>query len=321
MPIKNILKLFRSKLLSPIVLRLEEMVERSEEQQRRNLDALERRLELIQISLGRIELRQLANNSQNNLQSYEFQVFSQWGEDGIIQFLISNIEIEIEKRIFVEFGVENYRQANTRFLLINNNWSGLVIDGSEENISQIKSDPIYWNYNLKAICSFITRENINDLLQENGLSGEIGVLSIDIDGNDYWVWDAISVIQPTIVVVEYNYRFGRDAVVTIPYDSNFQRSKAHFSMIYFGASLRALCKLGVQKGYTFIGCCSNGANAFFVRRDKLPAHLEEANPKDAFFSGQFCEVRNEDSIQVKMYPQDEVELLNSLELPLIDLLE
>lgn len=311
MSIKNILSLFRSKFLASIIIRLE--------QQRRKSDALERRLELIQVSLGRIESRQLANNIQNNLQSYEFQVFSQWGEDGIIQFLISNIEIE--KQLFVEFGVEDYRQANTRFLLINKNWSGLVIDGSEENISQIKSDPIYWNYNLKAICSFITRENINSLLQDNGLSGEIGVLSIDIDGNDYWIWDAVSVVQPIIVVVEYNYRFGCDASVTIPYDSDFQRSKTHFSMIYFGASLRALCKLGNHKGYAFIGCCSNGVNAFFVRRDRLPPYIKEANPKDAFFSGQFCETRNENGIQVKTCPQDEVKLLNSLELPLIDLLD
>lgn len=314
--IRTAFSLVRSKFLFPITHEVGRINKLSQNQL---LTKLETRLENIQLALGRIESRQVCNQSSSQIKDYEFQVFSQWGEDGIIDYLTS--EVSIERKIFVEFGVEDYKQANTRFLLVNKNWSGLIIDGSEENISQIKADPVYWNYNLKAICSFVTRENINDLLQKNGLSGEIGVLSIDIDGNDYWVWDAISVIQPTVVVVEYNYRFGCDAAVTIPYDSDFQRSKAHFSMIYFGASLKALCKLGNQKGYAFIGCCSNGANAFFVRRDKLPRHIEEANPKYAFFSGQFCELRNEDGIQVKTNPHDEVELLNGLELPLVNLLE
>jgi hypothetical protein len=314
--IRAAFSLARNRFLFPITHEVGRINKLSQNQL---LTKLEARLEKIQLSLGRIESRQFYNRNFSQINDYEFQVFSQWGEDGIINYLTS--EVNIERKIFVEFGVEDYKQANTRFLLANKNWSGLVIDGSENNISQIKSDPIYWNYNLKAVCSFVTRENINDLLQKNGLSGEIGVLSIDIDGNDYWVWDAISVIQPTIVVVEYNYRFGCDATVTIPYNSDFQRSKAHFSMIYFGASLMALCKLGDKKGYTFIGCCSNGANAFFVRREKLPQHIEEANPKDAFVSGQFCEVRNEDGMQVKTHPQDEVELLNSLELPLVDLSE
>jgi hypothetical protein len=318
MLIKNTLNVLRAKLLSPITARLEQ-IEKSQQSNIGNIDNLKRRLELIQLSLGRIEHRQLLENNSSDLQSHEFQVFSQWGEDGIVQFLISNIEIE--KKIFVEFGVEDYKQANTRFLLINNNWSGLVIDGSEENVSRIKSDYVYWNYNLKAVTSFVTKENINSLLKENGLSGEIGLLSIDIDGNDYWVWDSIDVINPTIVVVEYNYRFGHDAVTTIPYDANFERSKTHFSMIYFGASLRALCRLGDQKGYAFVGCCGNGVNSFFVRRDKLPPHIKETKPEDAFVLGNFCEARDENGTQIKLSPQDEIELLNSLGLPLIDLLK
>ncbi len=96
----------------------------------------------IRESLGRIESRQQYNNDSRDLQSYEFRVFSQWGEDGIIQFLIKNIKIE--SHVFVEFGVQDYVESNTRFLLINNNWSGLVIDGNEKDILKIKKDPIYW---------------------------------------------------------------------------------------------------------------------------------------------------------------------------------
>ncbi|MFM6343717.1 MAG: hypothetical protein ACKPFK_01030, partial [Dolichospermum sp.] len=106
----------------------------------------------------------------------EFRAFSQWGEDGIIQFLIRNVPIN--RKIFVEFGVQNYTESNTRFLLINNNWSGLVIDGGSEEIYYIKNDPIYWQYNLKAVNSFITKDNINQIISDNGIQGEIGLLSV-----------------------------------------------------------------------------------------------------------------------------------------------
>ncbi|MFM6025585.1 MAG: hypothetical protein ACKPER_22095, partial [Dolichospermum sp.] len=133
--------------------------------------------------------RQIDGFTKNSIFDNEFRAFSQWGEAGIIQFLIRNVHIS--RKIFVEFGVQNYTESNTRFLLINNNWSGLVIDGGLEEITYIKNDPIYWQYNLKAINSFITKDNINQILSDNGIQGEIGLLSVDIDGNDYWVWQAI----------------------------------------------------------------------------------------------------------------------------------
>ncbi|KYC39548.1 NADH dehydrogenase [Scytonema hofmannii PCC 7110] len=280
---------------------------------------IEDRLELIQRALGRIELRQLRHNTSDNLLDYEYQVFSQWGEDGIIQFLINNVEIE--NKIFVEFGVEDYLQANTRFLLVNNNWAGLVIDGSDAHISRIKSAHFYWNYNLKAIKSFVTKDNINNLLLEQGIAGEIGLLSIDIDGNDYWVWEAINVIHPVIVIVEYNYRLGSQAAVTIPYSEDFDRAKTHHSMIYFGASLKALCLLAKRKGYVFVGCCSNGVNAFFIRADKKPSSVREMTPEEGYKSGQFCETRNQSGEQIKTSPKDEVLLLTSLNLPLVNVEE
>ena len=130
---------------------------------------------------------------------------------------------------------------------MNNNWSGLVIDGDPANVSIIKSDPIYWRHNLKADCAFVTKDNINELLKRNGISGDVGLLSVDVDGNDYWVWKEIDAISPRIVVIEYNSRFGADRAVTVPYDASFVRRRAHHSMIYFGASLRALVNLGKKK--------------------------------------------------------------------------
>jgi hypothetical protein len=256
----------------------------------RQLSSLETRMQSVQEALGRIEERQLRGTPTDQLQSKEFRVFSQWGEDGIIQHLVS--QLQIGRSVFVEFGVETYIESSTRFLLINNNWSGLVIDGSAANVDTIRNDPIYWRYNLKAEHSFVTRENINSLISKNGIRGEIGLLSVDIDGNDYWVWEAIDVVQPIITIVEYNARFGPDAAVTVPYAADFVRSKAHHSMLYYGASLSALCLLGKKKGYAFVGCNSAGNNAFFVRRDRLAPGMRELTAAEGYVRNQFRESRD-----------------------------
>ena len=240
--------------------------------------------------LARVENRQLNFENNTELQANEFRAFSQWGEDGIIQFLIRNVPIN--NKNFIEFGVENYIESNTRFLLINNNWSGLVIDGNPENISYITKDPIYWQYNLKAVHEFVSKENINEILSTHGLNGDIGLLSIDIDGNDYWVWEAIEVISPRIAIIEYNAKFGIDKAVTVPYDPNFIRSKAHYSMLYSGASLKALCLLGTKKNYTFVGCNSAGNNAFFVRKDVKPDFIKELTPHEGYVMSKFRESRD-----------------------------
>lgn len=212
-------------------------------------------------------LSELNNNKHRikSLDEVEFQVYSQRGEDGIIQYIIN--KIEIPNKIFVEFGVETYTESNTRFLLINNNWSGLVIDGDPKNIKYIKEDFIYWKYDITAIQSFITKENINELISGYTSQEDIGLLSVDIDGNDYWVWESINCIKPRVVVCEYNSAFGPNKKVTVPYKSDFVRSKEHFSELYFGASLAAFCHLAEQKGYDFIGTSSAGVNAYFVRKD------------------------------------------------------
>ena len=204
-------------------------------------------------------------NEIKNLSDVEFKAFSQWGEDGIIQYLIGRVPIK--NKSFIEFGVENYVESNTRFLLINNNWKGLVLDGSCNHIDFIKNDSIYWRHDLTAKCRFITCENINETLASSGFKDDIGLLSIDIDGNDYWVWKKIDVIRPRIVICEYNSVFGCEYPITVPYNADFIRTNAHYSNLYYGASLTALCQLATRKGYDFVGSNSTGSNAFFVRND------------------------------------------------------
>jgi hypothetical protein len=206
-------------------------------------------------------------HTPNSLQDVEFKVFSQWGEDGIIEWLVSRLPAIPQS--FVEFGVEDYGEANTRFLLSHRNWRGLVLDGSLANIEKIQSRARRWRNDLTAISAFITRENINELIGGAGLTGDIGLLSIDIDGNDYWVWGAINVVKPWIVVVEYNSVLGDLSPLTIPYDANFRRMYAHSSGLYYGASAPALELLAGRLGYTLVGGNRAGNNMFFLRNDAM----------------------------------------------------
>ena len=276
----------------------------------RQVRRVQRTLASIQEALGRIEARQVRGADSAALADHEFKVFSQWGEDGIIQHLIRTVPVA--RKVFVEFGVEDYTEANTRFLLTQNNWTGLILDGSDENIASVKKDPLYWRHNLKAVSAFITRENINALLRENGLRGEIGLLSIDVDGNDYWIWEAIDAVQPAIVIIEYNARFGPERAVTVPYDATFVRKNAHHSMIYYGASLAALVGLGRRKGFAFVGANSAGNNAFFVRRELLPGSLREQTAAEGFVACQFREARDESGRLLFLSPAAEAALLNPL---------
>lgn len=282
----------------------------------RKVEELDASIRLMRESLGRVECRQIEQLViPAKIADAEFKAFSQWGEDGIIQYLIR--EVCPKSNVFVEFGIENYEESNTRFLLVNNNWSGLVIDGSSDHVAYVKNQPIYWQRNLKAVCEFITAENINDVFRTNGIGGEIGLLSIDVDGNDYWIWKAISCVRPAIVICEYNFRFGPERAVTVPYDPCFVRSEAHHSMIYYGASLKALTILAEQKNYVLMGCNSAGSNAFFVRKDLKPDTLKEVSVKDGFVSGKYRETRHLDGSLAYLSHDEEIEVLSVL--PLVEI--
>jgi hypothetical protein len=199
---------------------------------------------------------------------YEFRIFSQWGDDGLIQYLIKNVNIEHE--IFIEFGVEDHSESNTKFLMMNNNWKGLVIDGSDENMHRLRNQDWFWKYSLKNKAAFITKENINGLLAEAGFCN-IGLLHIDLDGNDAHILEVLdlSKLNPSIIIMEYNAVFGKERMISVPYDKNFSRTEKHYSNLYFGASLPALTFIANKKGYRLIGCNMAGINAYFVRHDLL----------------------------------------------------
>lgn len=248
-----------------------------------------RDLDKVLVNQGRILSRDYAQRKFNDISEAEFQIFSQWGEDGIIQYLVQNIDIAHRK--FIEFGVETFTEANCRFLMLKDFWQGLVIDGSSKNIASIRQSDIHWRHPLRTVEAFISKDNIVDLVG-NFASDGLGILSVDIDGVDYFVLEALGDLRPAIVVVEYNGLFGPHATVSVPYSSDFVRSRAHHSNIYYGASIAAFDHLLSHRDFALVGGNSAGNNAFFVRRDLLNDKIREVSVAQAFRETSFSEVRD-----------------------------
>ena len=180
---------------------------------------------------------------------YERRIDSQNGEDGILEAIFA--KIGTTNKYFVEFGSGNASECNTVYLSRWSRWSGLWMDATNIDAQgRVKQERV-------------TADNIQGLFAKYRVPKAFDLLCIDIDGNDYWVWKAITDYDPRVVVIEYNGTIPPDVSKTIPYDPSFQWDRA---TDYFGASLLALQKLGHEKGYALVGCDSTGANAFFVKR-------------------------------------------------------
>jgi len=278
-----------------------------------NIDSINKKQTDLKILTG-ISLLEKKNDSEN-INDHELKIFSQFGEDGIINYLIN--KIQIKNRTFIEFGVEDFEEANTRFLLEARNWKGLIFDSSNNNINKIKKKDYYWRYNLIAKKEFVTAENINELIENNLKNEEIGLMSIDVDGNDYWIWKSLEVVRPKIIVIEYNARFGSNEAVVVPYNKNFDRIVAHHSTIYFGASLKALYKLAKLKNYSLVATNMNGNNAFFVKNSELEkTKIKKKNPEECFNINSFNELRNKSGEIVERNLDEEKKILKQF--PLIN---
>jgi hypothetical protein len=250
----------------------------------------EQRLDAVRAQVGGLESRLLRTAEPAGIREAEFRVFSQFGEDGIIQYLVQRVPIE--NKVFVEFGVEDYSESNTRFLLVHDNWRGLVMDGGDSHLAFLRRTGLDWRHDIEAKVAFVDRDNINGLIASAGIRGDIGLLSVDIDGNDYWVLEAIEVVSPRILVAEYNSNFGPEAAVAVPYDPAFERGRAHWSNLYWGASLSALDGLARRKGYALVGGNSAGNNAFWVRDDAVE-EVPRVTVAEAYAVSRFRESRDE----------------------------
>jgi hypothetical protein len=245
-----------------------------------------------EIKLNQGMILSVLNQTKNSkfLQDYSFKIFSQWGEDGIIQHLISSVDIK--NKTFIEFGVEDFFESNCRFLLIKDDWKGFVIDGATQNIERLKNSYFFWKHQIDAVDAFITKENINDLLEKSGFDKDLGILSIDLDGNDYFILETISYFTPRILICEYNPVFGPTRKISIPYQADFNRSNGHYSNLYWGASLSAMTMAAEKKGYILVGTNKAGCNAFYVRKDLMNEKLEALTAEAAFTQSSYRESRD-----------------------------
>jgi len=201
------------------------------------------------------------------------RVFSQFEEDGKLLFVFSLIGMT--NKTFMEIGSDDGVNSNSANLYFNFGWHGLFIDGNPQSIKRgihfFSKYPHTWMYRPKFKCAKVTRENINELIRNEGYYGEIGLLSIDIDGNDYWIWDALTQVEPQVVIIETHNEFGMNNIV-VPYDPDYYYPGKH--PVYHGASPIAMCKLTERKGYRLVGANELGFNFIFVKNglaEEIPA--------------------------------------------------
>ena len=237
------------------------------------IDKLENNLEkYLIIETAKIKDQLLQNAKYmdpKNLIPFGFKVFSENDEDGMIEEIFNRIGCK--NKTFIEFGVGDGLENNTLYLL-HKNWSGLWIEANCNHFEEIKKNVSIFveNNQLKISNQFLSLENINKTFIENEVTGEIDLLVIDIDGNDYHLLEAISVVAPRVVVIEYNGKFPANFSWIMEYDKDY-RWKASS---YYGASLKAYENLMRKKSYSLVGCNIVGNNAFFVRNDLISSHFQ-----------------------------------------------
>ncbi len=218
------------------------------------------------------------------------KVYSQSDEDGIIREIFNRIGVT--NKTFVEFGIGNGLENNTLALLFED-WQGLWIDASTRSVEKIRENfaQIIERGQLKIIESFITKENINELISSQIKEEEIDLLSVDIDGNDYHVINAITCTRPRVIVIEYNAKFTPPILYCMDYNATHFWEKDDC----FGASLKFFEVNLEKKGYYLVGCNLSGANAFFVRKDLVSDQFLEPftaenhyEPARYYLSGYFA---------------------------------
>lgn len=263
--------------------------------------------------LLQFEYRRLAREGVGALpfRDVGFKINSQSDEDGILLYLFSLIGTT--NKLCVEICAGDGIECNSANLILNHGWHGLLVDGDAGLVARgteyYRRSPHTYVFPPRLVCSWVTRENVNTLLKDNGFEGEIDLLSIDLDGVDYWIWRAIEVVKPRVVVVEYQDILGPERAWTVPYSECFASSAASANgrlPQFFGASLPAFVKLAHQKGYRLVGVNRYGYNAFFVRNGLADDLIPAVEVKDCFSHPKVIEGIRERSAQVMDLPWEQV---------------
>ena len=259
--------------------------------------------------------KQTKYDEYKDINQAEFKIFSQNGEDGIIDYLL--YKLKIQDPIYVEIGVENYDESNTRFLYETTNSQGLMID---RDIDEKKLNQKFetWKGRLSISNELITAENTSDILKNKNYNKELDLFSIDIDGIDYWVIKGLRDKISKIFIAEYNPLFGADIEVSVPNIKNFNRTKYHYSNLCWGMSLKSLINLMVRKGYIFLGSNALKNNAFFVQKfyqNNFEEIYKNINLDDLkkFTDYKFRESRNKKNNLTYLNPMQQIELIRECE--------
>ena len=165
---------------------------------------------------------------------------------------------------------------------------------------------------MQSLATFVDKENINKVLKESNFNRDLGILSVDIDGNDYHILKAIDAFEPRIIISEFNPYFGTERAVSVPYDPKFYRTEKHYSNLYFGASIRAVEHILNEKGYTLIGTGMTGGNAYFVRSDLMTERLSTLAENAINFNGNCRESRDKDGNLNFLRDEDRVNEIKGL---------
>lgn len=223
-------------------------------------------------------LRQRAATGQPMpLRDAAFSVFSQSDEDGVLLAIFA--AIGFGNRQLVDLGCGVPVGSNSANLVCNWGFWGLLIDGDSSLVTQTTA--FYSQHRdthlhpPRSRQAWVSCENVNALITDAGVGAEIDLLSIDLDGVDWWIWKAIDVIRPRVLAVEVQDIWGPDEAVTVPYRSDFEREDGYN---YCGASLAAWVKLCRERGYRLVGGNRYGQNAFFVRNGLGDSALPEVSP-------------------------------------------
>lgn len=195
--------------------------------------------------------------------TWEFSAFSQNGEDGILDVLRK--QLENSNRYFVEIGSADGMQNNSSWLVVAEQYAGLMVEGNENLVNRAKRLIPHYSVGAECINMFVNSESIHNL-KALALYSNPDVFSLDIDGIDYYVAEAIFAagFRPKIFVVEYNSVFGPDRSMTVPYKEDFSFGVEHSTRLYYGVSVSAWRNLFSRQGYRFVTVDSKGINAFFV---------------------------------------------------------
>ncbi|MGM0588342.1 MAG: hypothetical protein ACQETE_08015 [Bacteroidota bacterium] len=208
-----------------------------------------------------------------DLSNKGYRVFSQFDEDGILIAIFS--VIGEGNKTFIEIGAADGINSNCANFALNLGWHGLFIDGDSSSIA--KGKEFYQNHHDSFLyppvfkTAMVKRSNINELIREEGFEGDIELLSIDIDGNDYWIWDAIEVVSPKVVIIETHIEFGYKNIV-VPYDEKYSYPGLHRQ--YHGASVKAMIKLADSKGYKLLASNVYGFNTIYVKAEYAKYFVE-----------------------------------------------